>query len=45
VKSETINNASQTGFYTMEVGDLPAGDYIWKIEGGDASQSGTFVKE
>lgn len=45
VKSETFNNAAQSGFYTMEVGELIAGSYIWKIEGDGAVQSGSFVKE
>lgn len=45
VRSENFNNASQSGFYTMEVGDLPDGNYVWKIEGADTSQSGSFVKE
>lgn len=45
VKSESFNNTSQAGFFTMEVADLPAGNYVWKIEGGATAQSGSFVKE
>lgn len=45
VRSAQINNASQSGFYTMEVEDLPAGNYTWTISGRDDSVSGSFVKE
>lgn len=45
VKTAVFSNSSQTGFYTMEVSDLPAGNYMWTITGKNAAQSGTFVKE
>lgn len=45
VKSETIQNGGNSGFYTMEVEMLPAGNYVWEIVGAEAKTSGAFVKE
>jgi hypothetical protein len=44
VRSEKFNNASQYGFFTLEVSDLAAGAYTWQIAGTEV-QSGTFVKQ
>lgn len=44
VRSEKFNNASQSGFYTLEVNELAAGSYTWQIVGTD-NQSGTFIKQ
>jgi len=45
VKSEKIQNGGSNGFYTMELSELPAGNYVWEILGGDAKTSGSFLKE
>lgn len=45
VKSEQIVNGGQTGFYTMELSELPAGTYVWEIVGAEGKTSSTFVKQ
>lgn len=45
VKSAQIVNGGQSGFYTMELSELPAGTYVWEIVGADGKTSSTFVKE
>ncbi len=45
VKSEQIVNGGQTGFYTMELSELPAGTYVWEIVGTEGKTSSTFVKQ
>ncbi len=45
VKSEQIVNGGQTGFFTMELNELPAGTYVWEIVGADGKTSSTFVKQ
>jgi hypothetical protein len=45
VKSEQIVNGGQTGFYTMELNELPAGTYVWEIVGAEGKTSSTFVKQ
>lgn len=45
VKSETIANGGQNGFYTMELTELTAGNYVWEIVGADGKTSSTFVKQ
>lgn len=44
VKSESFNNPSQSGFYTMEVEELPSGTYTWTIDGAGEMESGSFIK-
>ena len=44
VKSAVIQN-SGSGFYTMELTELPAGTYVWELVNGEGKQSSTFVKE